>query len=86
MDDRVAAAGKGEIGKAEHLGSGQSPATEGRLGEEAEKILPRSRRGAVEAVPEIILELTGLRQAVAAVEDMHAPADPDVGLGFGHVE
>ena len=86
VDDRVAAAGEGEIGEAEHLGAVERPAAEARLREEAEEIVARGSLGPIEAVVEVVVELAGFGEAVVAMEDMDSPADPNVGFRLGHVE
>ncbi|MFM7077806.1 MAG: hypothetical protein ACKO3G_17315 [Planctomycetaceae bacterium] len=86
MDDRVTAAGEGQVGEAEHLLPGEGTAPEAGPGEEAEEVVPRRGGGPFEACPEVVLEAAGLGGAVVAMEDVHAPADVDLRLAVGLAE
>ena len=86
VNDGVAASGKRQVRKADHLAPRELPATKRHLREQAEKIIAGGCLRAIKAGVEIGVQCGGLRLAIAAVEDMHPPADPAVGLGLGHVE
>ena len=87
VDDGIASAGKGEIGKSDLLFPGQGAAFVFRLEEAGEKVFPGAGGGFVEFPLEIGFQHRALGGAVAAIpEDMHTPADPEGGLGFRHVQ
>ena len=86
VDDRVAAAGEGEVGEAHHLFAGERTALEAGLRERAEEAAAGRPADRVELAREVVLQLHAFLQAAADAEDVDAPADPGVGLALVGVE
>ena len=87
VDDRVAAAGEGEVGEAHHLVARERPSAVGGLRERAEKIGAGVGLGFVELPVEIIFEDgAGFEFAAGDLENVDTPAEPDLALAGGDVE
>ncbi|MFM1944043.1 MAG: hypothetical protein RI897_3025 [Verrucomicrobiota bacterium] len=81
MDDGIAAAGEREVAEAEHFVAGEVAALVGGLGEGTEEIVPRVLGGFVEFAVEVVFQDRAFfERAVCDLEDVDAPADPDVCL------
>ena len=87
VDDGVAAAGEGEVGEAHHFLPGEAAVAISGLSERAEKICAGVGLGGVEFPVEVVFEdVAGFEFTAGDLEHVDAPADPDFGLGRGHVE
>jgi len=86
VDDRVAAAGEGEVRESHQLAPRERPVAEAGFDEQAEEVVPGLRVSEVEALVQVGIESAGLRFPVWTVKHVHAPGDPAVGLGLRHVE
>jgi hypothetical protein len=87
VDDGVAAAGEGEVGKAHHLVAGERAAAVGGLRERAEKIGAGVGLGLVEFAVQVVFEDgAGFEFAAGDLENVDAPAEPDFALAGRDVE
>lgn len=87
VDDRVTAAGEGEIGESHHFLAIKGAVVVGGICECREKAVAGISFGAIELLGEIVFE--GIARAVLGVfvaEDVHAPADVGIGFGLGDIE
>ena len=75
VDDRVAPAGKRQVGEAHRFLASQRPPAEGRLCQRAEDVVTRVCHCAVELLVEIRFEAAPFESAVT--ENVRPPADPD---------
>lgn len=84
VDDGIATAGEGEVGKAHHFLMGEWTALEGGFGKSGEEVVARVGGRFVEGGGEVGFQRWGFPGGV--VENMNAPANVSVGLGLGNVE
>ena len=87
VDDRVAAAGKGDVGEALLFLKGELASVEIDPIQVAEKVVARLLLRALELVAGVRLQhMPVARIVIAVMEYMDAPADPDLGLRLRHFQ
>ncbi len=87
VDDGVAAAGEGEVGEAYHLVARERSSAVGGLRERAEKIGTEVGLGFVEFAVQVVFEdRAGFEFAAGDLENVDAPAEPDLALAGRDVE